>query len=76
MSTINLEQLRTRFHGELITPAGGTRYDSARAIFNGICGGCHGSLTGEELDVAVTPDSLTGASVSISREMDAKTLMK
>ncbi len=54
--------------GEYITPG------PPRAIFNGICGGCHGSLTGEELDVAVTPDALTGASVSLSREMNPKPL--
>ena len=54
--------------GEYVTPG------PPRAVFNGICGGCHGSLTGEELDVAVTPDALTGASVSISRDMAAKSL--
>jgi hypothetical protein len=54
--------------GEYITPG------PPRAIFNGICGGCHGSLTGEELDVAVTPDALTGASVSLSRDKPAKSL--
>src|SRR5262249_28836559 len=52
--------------GEYITPG------PPRAVFNGICGGCHGSLTGEELDVAVTPDALTGASVSLSRDKAAK----
>ena len=45
-----------------------------RAVFNGICAGCHGSITGDELDVAVTPDALTGASVSRSRDMAPKTL--
>ncbi len=54
--------------GEYITPG------PPRALFNGICGGCHGSLTGEELDVAVTPDALTGASVSLSRDKAAKSL--
>jgi len=54
--------------GEYITPG------PPRAIFNGICGGCHGSLTGEELDVAVTPDALTGASVSLSRDKAPKSL--
>ena len=34
--------------GEYITPG------APRALFNGICGGCHGSISGEELDVAVT----------------------
>jgi WD40 repeat protein len=54
--------------GEYITPG------PPRAVFNGICGGCHGSLSGEELDVAVTPDALTGASVSLSRDKAAKPL--
>jgi hypothetical protein len=38
-----------------------------RGLFNGICGGCHGSITGAELDVSVTTDALTGASSSMSR---------
>jgi hypothetical protein len=54
--------------GEYITPG------PPRQLFNGICGGCHGSLSGIELDVAVTADSLTGASVSLSRDADPKTL--
>jgi hypothetical protein len=33
-----------------------------RQFFNGLCGGCHGSLSGLELDVAVNPDILTQAS--------------
>lgn len=35
-------------------------------LFDAVCGGCHGSVTGSELDVAVTPDALTGASQSLS----------
>ena len=54
--------------GEYVTPG------VPRALFNGICGGCHGSVSGEELDVAVTPDALTGASVSLSRDQDPKPL--
>jgi hypothetical protein len=42
-----------------------------RALFNGVCGGCHGSVSGQELDVAVTPDALTGASVSAARDTAA-----
>jgi hypothetical protein len=49
--------------GEYITPG------APRGIFNGICAGCHGSISGQELDVAVTSDTLTSASVSISRDM-------
>jgi hypothetical protein len=54
--------------GEYITPG------VPRKLFNGVCGGCHGSLSGNELDLAVTVDALTGASVSLSRDQPAKTL--
>ena len=54
--------------GEYITPG------PPRAVFNNICGGCHGSLSGSELDVAVSADALTGASVSLSREANPKLL--
>ena len=37
-------------------------------FFNSVCGGCHGSVSGRELEVAVVPDALTGASVSLSRD--------
>ena len=33
-------------------------------FFNSVCGGCHGSVSGKELDIAIDPDALTGASVS------------
>jgi hypothetical protein len=35
-------------------------------LFNAVCAGCHGSITGHEIDVGVTPDALTGASASQS----------
>lgn len=35
-------------------------------LFDAVCGGCHGSVTGSELDIHVTPDALTGASASLS----------
>jgi len=54
--------------GEYITPG------PPRALFNSICGGCHGSLSGSELDVAVSPDALTGASISASRNQVPKSL--
>ncbi|MEZ4359861.1 MAG: hypothetical protein R3B48_06745 [Kofleriaceae bacterium] len=38
-----------------------------RELFNAVCGGCHGSVSGSELDVVVSPDALTGASESLSR---------
>jgi hypothetical protein len=54
--------------GEYITPG------PPRAVFNNICGGCHGSLGGSELDVAVSADALTGATVSASRDLLVKML--
>jgi hypothetical protein len=39
-----------------------------------VCAGCHGSVTGHELDVTVTPDALTGASASASQNADPKTI--
>lgn len=38
----------------------------AAPLFDAVCAGCHGSISGEELDVRVTPDALTGASASAS----------
>lgn len=38
-----------------------------RELFDAVCGGCHGSVSGSELDVVVTPDALTGASESLSK---------
>ena len=35
-------------------------------LFDAVCAGCHGSVTGSELDVGVSADALTGASQSLS----------
>ncbi len=56
--------------GEYVTPG------APRKLFNGICGGCHGSISGQELDVSVTPDALTGASLSASRERTPELLQR
>ncbi len=37
-------------------------------FFNSVCAGCHGSVSGRELDVAINPDALTQASISLSRD--------
>jgi hypothetical protein len=39
-------------------------------LFDAVCGGCHGTVSGRELDVLVTPDALTGASSSLSQNAD------
>jgi hypothetical protein len=36
-------------------------------LFDAVCGGCHGSVSSDERDIAVTADALTGASVSVSQ---------
>ncbi len=41
-----------------------------RRFFNSVCGGCHGSITGRELDVAVDLDVISGASQNIARDAD------
>jgi hypothetical protein len=56
--------------GESISPG------VSRRLFNGVCAGCHGSVSGSELDIAVTPDALTSASVSVSRDQPAKRLQQ
>jgi hypothetical protein len=38
----------------------------SQKLFDAVCGGCHGSVTGHELDISVTADALTGASQSLS----------
>ncbi|MEM6958231.1 MAG: hypothetical protein AAF645_21290, partial [Myxococcota bacterium] len=39
-----------------------------RRFFNGMCGTCHGSVSGRELDVAVLPDILTHASRTMAMD--------
>ncbi len=43
-------------------------------LFDAVCAGCHGSITGHELDVRVAPDALTGASASKSATAPAATV--
>jgi hypothetical protein len=37
-----------------------------RRLFNGLCAGCHGSLSGRELDAVVNVDILTTASLTLA----------
>jgi hypothetical protein len=48
-------------------PGEQTSLGVSRDFFDGVCGGCHGSIEGPELDVVVDPDALTAASISLSR---------
>jgi hypothetical protein len=45
-------------------------------LFDAVCGGCHGTVSGREIDVFVTPDALTGASQSLSKDAPAATLSR
>ena len=42
----------------------------SQKLFDVVCAGCHGSVSGQELDVGVSPDALTGASQSLSATSD------
>lgn len=47
------------------------RQSFPRDLFNGVCGNCHGSVSGLENDVATNPDILTRASSVAAREQSA-----
>ena len=44
------------------------------SFFNGLCGGCHGSVSGAEVDLAVQPDILTQASRVDARDTDVRSV--
>ena len=46
-----------------------------RSMFNGLCAGCHGSITGREVDIAVNIDILTSASKTVAHDMPATVLL-
>jgi hypothetical protein len=50
---------------ETITATDGSQV----ALFDAVCGGCHGSVSASELDIAVSADALTGASSSMAQTM-------
>jgi hypothetical protein len=39
-----------------------------RDLFNGVCAGCHGSISGRELDVGIDVDVLTSASTTLASD--------
>jgi len=55
-------------------PGEWVRQSFRRDLFNGMCGGCHGSVSGYESEIAVNPDILTQASQVIARSKTAKDL--
>jgi hypothetical protein len=71
------------FAGEMILREEGQMYPGERAsqsfpreLFNAMCGGCHGSITGYELDIAVDVDVLTSASKVLARDADYDDLVR
>jgi hypothetical protein len=48
-------------------PGEHVRQSFRRELFNGLCAGCHGSVSGYENEIAVQPDILTQASTVIAR---------
>ncbi|MBK7585692.1 MAG: PD40 domain-containing protein [Myxococcales bacterium] len=55
-------------------PGEWVRQSFRRDLFNGMCAGCHGSVTGYENRIAVNPDILTQASQVDARSKAAKDL--
>ncbi len=51
-------------------PGEWVRQSFRRELFNGLCAGCHGSVSGYESHIAVNPDILTQASNVDAREAD------
>jgi len=51
-----------------VYPGERLRQSFPRTLFNGLCGTCHGGISGRELDVAVDPDILTSASQTYAAE--------
>ncbi|MET0339595.1 MAG: hypothetical protein ABW252_01265 [Polyangiales bacterium] len=47
-----------------------------RDLFDGLCGSCHGSVSGREVDVAVDVDVLTRASATLAKERLPSVLTK
>lgn len=60
----------------LFVPGERANQSMPRRFFNGLCGGCHGSISGRELDVAVDVDALTGASRTLARDESPEDLTR
>ncbi len=56
------------FEEHQLGPGENISFGIVERLFDAVCGGCHGTVSGRELDVFVTPDALTGASESASRD--------
>ena len=61
--TAHMQREEMQFYpGEVV------RQGFRRDLFDGLCGGCHGSVSGKENEIAVNPDILTQASDVIARK--------
>ncbi len=49
-------------------PGESARQSFPRALFDGVCANCHGSVSGLENDIATNPDILTRASIVMARD--------
>lgn len=47
-----------------------------RDLFDGLCGGCHGSVSGLEKEVAINPDILTSASAVLAADAEPSSVLK
>jgi hypothetical protein len=57
-------------------PGEAARQSFRRQLFNGVCAGCHGSVSGLENDIATNPDILTRASEVFARDQDPTELSR
>jgi hypothetical protein len=55
-------------------PGESARQSFPRELFNGVCGNCHGSVSGLENDIATNPDILTRASQVIGADEETADL--
>jgi hypothetical protein len=56
-------------------PGESIRQGFPRALFNGICAGCHGAVSGYDYDISVNPDILTQASRVMAKDDQASTAL-
>lgn len=54
-------------------PGETVRQGFPRGLFNGVCGSCHGAVTGYDADIAANPDILTQASFVTAKDQDPST---
>jgi hypothetical protein len=74
LQTASGTPVMTMFEEHQLGPGENISFGIVESLFDAVCGGCHGTVSGSELDVFVTPDALTGASESASRDGNAAVL--